>query len=61
MNKFSFVILLEYLNITLEDIKTFKLNVIENESDLNLGYITVEGENKSIKEFKSFINGSNFI
>ena len=61
MNKFSFVILLEYLNITLEDIKTFKLNVIENESDLNLGYITVEGENQSIKEFKSFINGLNFI
>ena len=59
MNKtsYSFVILLEYLNLTLEDINTFGLTVNHNESDLDLGYITVEGENESIQLFKRFIQG----
>jgi hypothetical protein len=59
--KHSFVVLLEYVNLTLEDLYTFGLNLIENESDLDLGYFTVEGENQSIQEFKSFLNGTNFI
>lgn len=60
-SKFSFVILLEYIPITITDLYTFGLKIIENESDLELGYFTVEGENQSIKEFKSFLSGSNFI
>ena len=55
--KLSFVVLLQYVNLTLEDLNTFGLNLIENESDLELGYFTVEGENQSIKEFRSFLNG----
>lgn len=57
MEKFTFVILNEYLNITLEDIKTFGLKINKNETELPLGYITVEGENESIQLFKRFING----
>lgn len=60
-SKFSFVILLEYIPITITDLYTFGLQILENESDLELGYFTVQGENQSIKEFKSFLQGSNFI
>ena len=58
--KLSFVVLLQYVNLTLEDLNTFGLNLIENESDLELGYFTVEGENQSIKEFRSFLYGGNY-
>lgn len=61
MSKFSFVVLLDYINQTLEDLKTFDLNLIENESDLILGYFTVEGETESINNLKSFLNGSYYI
>lgn len=61
MNKFSFVILLEYLSTTLEDLKTFGLQIIENESDLELGYITVFGKSENINELKAFLNGAHFI
>lgn len=57
MSKFSFVVLLDYVNLTLTDLYTFGLNLIENESDLELGYFTVEGESESIKEFSSFLKG----
>ena len=60
-SKLSFVILLPYISQTITDLYTFGLKIIENESDLELGYFTVEGENQSIKEFKSFLNGTNFI
>ena len=60
-SKHSFVILLEYIPITITDLYTFGLKIIENESDLELGYFTIEGENQSIQEFKSFLNGTNFI
>ena len=59
--KLSFVVLLEFVNITLEDINTFGLKIIENETDIELGYFTVEGENKLIKEFRSFLYGGNLI
>ena len=59
--KFSFVILLEYVSTIFDDLNTLDLQIIENESDLELGYFTVEGENQSIQEFKSFLLGSNFI
>ena len=61
MSTFSFVILLEYLSITLEDLKTFGLQIIENESDLELGYITVFGKSENVNELKAFLNGTNFI
>lgn len=60
-SKYSFVILLQYVNLTLEDLYTFGLQLIENESDLDLGYFTVQGETESINEFKSFINGNSYI
>ena len=60
-SKLSFVILLPYISQTITDLYTFGLQILENESDLELGYFTVEGENQSIQEFKSFLNGSNFI
>lgn len=59
--KLSFVVLLQYVNLTLEDLYTFGLTLIENESDLDLGYFTVEGETESIQSFKSFINGSEYL
>jgi hypothetical protein len=61
ISKFSFVILLEYIPITIIDLYTYGLQILENESDLELGYFTVQGENQSIQEFKSFLNGTNFI
>lgn len=61
MQKFSFVILLEYFNTTLEDIKTFDLKVIENESDYDLGYLTVIGKTENVNNLKAFLNGTNFI
>lgn len=61
MSTFSFVILLEYLSTTLEDLKTFGLQIIENESDLELGYITVFGKSENVNELKAFLNGTNFI
>ena len=60
-SKLTFVILLPYISQTITDLYTFGLKILENESDLELGYFTVEGENQSIKEFKSFLSGSNFI
>ena len=60
-SKLTFVILLPYISQTITDLYTFGLKILENESDLELGYFTVEGENQSIKEFKSFLQGSNFI
>ena len=60
-SKFSFVILLQYLNLTLEDINTFGLHLIENESDFDLGYLTIEGETESIQSFQRFINGTEFL
>lgn len=59
--KFSFVVLLPYISQTLEDLNTFGLQFLENESDLELGYLTVEGEYGSIQNLKSFLNGTNFI
>lgn len=61
MNKYSFVILLPYISQTITDLYTFDLQILENESDLELGYFTIQGENQSIQEFKSFLNGTNFI
>lgn len=61
MDKFSFVVLLDYVTLTLEDLFTFGLTLNEDESDLNLGYFTVEGENQSIQEFRSFLRGSTYI
>jgi len=60
-SKFSFVILLQYINLTLEDLNTFGLQLIENESDLTIGYFTVQGETESIQSFQRFINGTEFI
>ena len=59
--KTSFVVLLEYVNLTLEDVYTFGLTLNEDESDLELGYFTVEGDTESIQSFKSFMNGSEFL
>jgi hypothetical protein len=61
MIKYSFVILLPYISQTITDLCTFDLQILENESDLDLGYFTIQGENQSIQEFKSFLNGTNFI
>jgi hypothetical protein len=61
MIKYSFVILLPYISQTITDLYTFDLQILENESDLDLGYFTIQGENQSIQEFKSFLNGTNFI
>lgn len=63
MNKtqYSFVVLLEFVNLTLEDVYTFGLTLNENESDLDVGYFTVEGESESINEFKGFMEGSLYI
>ena len=60
-SKFSFVIKLEYVPITISDLNTFDLQIIENESDLELGYFTVQGETESIQNLKSFLNGTYFI
>ncbi len=63
MNKtqYSFVVLLQFVNLTLNDLYTFGLTLIENESDLDLGYFTIEGETESIKEFRNFIQGNSYI
>lgn len=61
ITKHSFVVLLDYIPQTLEDLNTLGLQILENESDITLGYITIQGEYQSIQNFKSFLNGTNFI
>lgn len=61
LSKHSFVIKLEYIPITLDDLNTLDLQIIENETDLDLGYFTVQGENQSIQNLKAFLNGTYFI
>jgi hypothetical protein len=61
MSKFSFVVLLDYINETIEDLETLGLQIIENESDISLGYFTVQGETESINDMKNFLNGFNYI
>jgi len=54
--KHSFVVLLEYVNLTLEDISDFNVTLVPDESDLELGYFTVQGTPDSISELKEFLN-----
>lgn len=61
MSKFSFVVLLDYVSETVTDLFTFNLSIVQTESDLELGYFTVQGETESINEFKSFLYGGNYI
>jgi hypothetical protein len=61
MDKFSFVVLLDYVSETVTDLFTFGLSIVQTESDLELGYFTVEGESESIQEFRSFLRGSTYI
>jgi len=61
MIKYTFVILLPYISETISDLYTFGLEILENESDLELGYFTIQGNPSDVNEFKSFLNGSNFI
>ena len=61
MSKFSFVVLLDYINETIEDLETLGLQIIENESDISLGYFTVQGETESINDMENFLNGFNYI
>ena len=56
-SQFSFVVLSDYINQTITDLYTYGLNINKNESDLSLGYFTIEGENESIKDFYNFLNG----
>ena len=59
--KHSFVVLSEYVSATVEDLNTLGLQILTSESDLDVGYFTVQGETESIQELKSFLNGTNFI
>jgi hypothetical protein len=52
---------LDYINETIEDLETLGLQIIENESDISLGYFTVQGETESINDMKNFLNGFNYI
>lgn len=61
MSKFSFVVLLDYVSETVTDLFTFNLSIVQKESDLELGYFTVEGETESINEFRNFIRGNSYI
>lgn len=61
LTKLSFVVLLEYVNTTIEDINTFGLKIDHDQSDLELGYFTIYGTPHLIKEFRQFLNGSNKI
>lgn len=59
--KYSFVVLLQFVNLTLEDLNTFGLQIVEDESDLDLGYFTITGSSFLVTEFKKFIQGSSYI
>ena len=61
MSKFTFVVLLDYVSETVTDLFTFNLSIVQTESDLELGYFTVEGETESINEFRNFIRGNSYI
>lgn len=56
--KLSFVVILEFVNITIENINTFGLKIDHDQSDLELGYFTVYGTPHLIKEFRQFLNGT---
>ena len=56
MKKLSFVVLLKLVPETMENIKTFGLLVLEDESDIELGYFTVYGHTKNIEKFQLFLN-----
>ena len=61
MDKFSFVVGLQYVNDTIEDLYEQGLQIIEDESDFALGYFTVQGTTENLNEFKAFLNGASFI
>lgn len=57
-SKFSFVILSDYNKQMYSTLKELNIKVIKSESDIPLGYFTVEGENESIQLLKDFLNGN---
>lgn len=59
--KLSFVVLLDFVNTTIEDINTFGLKIDHDQSDLELGYFTIIGTPQRINEFRQFIHGGNYI
>lgn len=56
-SKLTFVVLLKYVDITVEDVKRLGLEIVKQESDLNVGYFTIQGDPDVIQEFKLFLNG----
>ncbi len=56
-SKFQFVILSDYIEPMYSTLKELNIKVIKSESDIPLGYFSVEGENESINLLKDFLNG----
>lgn len=55
--KLTFVVILQFVNQTLEDLKKFNLTLVADQSDINLGYFTVTGTQFDISEFRHFLSG----
>ena len=56
-SKLTFVVLLKYVDITIDDIKRLGLEIVKHESDLTVGYFTIQGDPDVIHEFKLFLGG----
>lgn len=62
MPKHSFVILIDYEDTFMSDvIVPLDLQILYEESDIALGYYSVFGSEKSIKELKDYLSGKTFL
>lgn len=62
MAKFSCVVLLENVDTFVVDVlETLNLSVIAAESDVPLGYFTVQGTNENITMLKQYLAGAAYI
>lgn len=55
MAKLSFVVLLNQVDETVEKIKKTGVKLIQEDTDVGLGYFTVEGSAKEIHDLREFL------
>lgn len=58
-NTHSFVVLLQYVNSTISNVlNPLNLKIVQNKSDISLGYFTVSGSAGNIAVLKQYLAGN---